>query len=127
MRKVIGSPLILSDGREIPLSRAISSGGFVFVSGQLGLDESGHVVPGGIVAQTQQAISNIQTILMQAELNLKDVVKVTGWLTKEDHFAEFNRAYAGYFANDPPARSMVLSRLLVPGAVVELEAIAAKS
>lgn len=126
MRKIIGPPLKLADGRQLPLSRAIATDAYIFVSGQLGLDCAGRLVPGGIGAQVRQAIANIQALLAEDNLTLENVVKVTGWLVAEGDFAEFNHVYAEFFTIAPPARSIVLSQLLVPGALIELEVIAAR-
>ena len=124
MIKQLGSPPILSNGMTVPLTPGISVNGLIFVSGQLGLSENGAIVEGGIEQQTHQAIRNMKDVLEKGGGSLRHVVKVTGWLTDEDAFPEFNNIYASYFSERPPARSMVISSLLVPGAVVELEAIA---
>ncbi|MEZ5897769.1 MAG: RidA family protein [Parvularculaceae bacterium] len=126
MKKFIGEPLRLANGVILPLSRAVSANGFIFVSGQLGFDAGAKLAEGGIREQTHQALANIETILNAAGANAGDIVKVTGWLTREDDFPDFNDVYEKFFAAaPPPARSMVISRLLVPGALVELEAVAA--
>lgn len=125
MKEKIGEDVYLKDGGRVPLSRAIRANGFLFLSGQLGLDRSGAIVSGGIEAQTRQAMDNIKSVLGEAGLTIDDVVKVTVWLTDKDHFQEFNKTYATYFDDSPPARSTVVSELLLPGAVVEIEAVAA--
>ncbi len=124
MKTIIGDPLTLPNGVTIPLSRAVSVNGFIFVSGQLGLGGDAKLVAGGIREQTLQALSNIEAILSQAGATLGDVIKVTGWITCDEDFPAFNDAYATAFEKMPPARSMVVSNLLIPGALVELEAIA---
>ncbi len=124
MKKIIGDTLALDDGAVLPLSRAVAAGGFIFVSGQLGVGGDAKLVAGGIREQTHQALVNLGAILKEAGATLSDVVKVTGWLANEEAFPAFNETYGSFFNIRPPARSMVVSRLLVPGALVELEAMA---
>lgn len=124
MKKVIGKPLVLANGVVLPLSRGVESSTNLFVSGQLGLNDNGQIVDGGIAAQTRQVIKNIQKILCECGLTLDDVVKITGWLVSEEDFAKFNKVYSEFFSIEPPARSIVVSNLLVPEALIELEAIA---
>ncbi|WP_298916929.1 RidA family protein [uncultured Algimonas sp.] len=121
----LAPPLTLPNGVAVPLSPAIQTGGLVFVSGQLGFcaDGSG-LVAGGIREQTGAALDNIERLLNEADLSLENIVKITGWLTRPEDFSEFNAVYAERFGAVPPARSMVVSQLLIPGALVELEAIA---
>ena len=126
LKTTIGEPLTLADGVTIPLSRAVSADGFIFVSGQLGIRADGNLVTGGVREQTRQAILNIEAILEKAGATLNDVIKVTGWLVREEDFSAFNDTYGTYFDASPPARSMVVSKLLVPGALVEIEAIAVR-
>ena len=109
-----------------PYNQAISAGGFVFCAGQLGLDpESGQLVDGGIAAQTQRAIQNVQAILAGAGLGLDAVVKSTVFLTDLGDFAAMNDVYAQYFTSDPPARTTVQVAALPAGAIFELDVIAA--
>ena len=124
MKEIIGAPLVLANGTQLPLSRAVAANGLVFVSGQLGFGDDARLVDGGVREQTRQALLNIEAILKQAGATLDDIVKVTGWLVREEDFAAFNEVYGTFFDASPPARSMVVSKLLVPGALVELEAIA---
>lgn len=111
-----------SGGQPLPFSPATQAGGFVFVSGQVAMDASGEIVPGGIVPQTHQTLANLTRILEQAGCSLADVVKVTVWLDDPRDFQAFNRVYSTYF-QEPPARSCVASALMVD-AKVEIDAIA---
>lgn len=124
MKKQIGGDVVLAGGQKIPLSKAIYANGFIFLSGQLGFDTTGAIIAGGIEAQTRQALENIKVLLAQAEATLDDIVKVTVWLTDSADFSAFNQVYADFFPDMPPARSTVVSALLIPGALVEIEAIA---
>ena len=124
-RTVIGAPMELN-GRPLPLSRAIAAGGLVFASGQLGVGPDRALAGPDAASQTRQALENLKAVLAEAGCGLGDVVKVTTFLTDAAHAADYNRVYAEYFPEGPPARSTVISGLLLPGAVVEIEAIAAK-
>jgi reactive intermediate/imine deaminase len=118
-----GIPLGDGGPRNLPLSMAMRAGDFVFVSGQVGFGQDGRIIPGGIEAETRQALDNIAAALALASATLTDVVKVTVWLADLDEFAAFNAVYQAYFHEAPPARSTVEARLMVD-ARVEIEAVA---
>ena len=120
---ILGGRFTLANGTPLPLSKAIRAGDFVFLSGQLGLDEQGRVAE-GIEAQTQHCLRNIRALLKLANVDLSAVVKATVWLTEVADFATFNRVYGAAFADAPPVRSTVVSGLVLPGAKVEIEVIA---
>lgn len=75
---------------------------------------AGEVVPGGIVAQTEQVIENIKAVLALAGCGLEDVIKVTCWLDDPRDFSSFNAVFEKHFIDHPPARSTVQSRLMEP-------------
>jgi 2-iminobutanoate/2-iminopropanoate deaminase len=113
------------DLSKIPLSRCTTANGLVFVSGQLGFLLPGILIEGGISEQTRQAIRNIEEILKANSSSLRQVIKTTVWLTDAADFQAFNEAYADGFGSPPfPARSTVVSSLLISGAKVEIEAVA---
>lgn len=108
-----------------PLSQAIRASGFVFVSGQIGLDPvTGQLVEGGIAAQTEQTLKNIEVVLNAAGSDLSKVVKATVYLTDLDERDEMNQVYSRFFADRPPARAAVQVSRLVLGARVEIEVVA---
>ncbi len=74
-----------------------------------------------------RALRNVERILAAEGMSLRHVVKVMVWLKREDHFATFNRAYARVLKNHRPARSTVRADLMLPGALVEIEAVAARA
>jgi len=100
-----------------PYTPAVRAGDWIIVSGQLGLKD-GVMVPGGVAAQTTQAIVNLTAQLASLGATIDDVAKTTCFLTDIDTFATFNEAYVGGFGNSRPA--------LPAGAVVEIEAWAYK-
>jgi len=108
-----------------PYTPAVRAGDWIIVSGQLGMKD-GAVVPGGVAAQTTQAIANLATQLASLGVDLSDVVKTTCFLTDIDTFAAFNTAYAAGFGDTRPARSTVGGVTLVGGCTVEIEAWAHK-
>lgn len=120
----IGTPPVLPNGAKVPLVPATRVGDLIFCSGALGVDENFKLVEGGVDAQTRQAIANLQSVLATAGATLADVAKTTVWLTDLADFAVFNAAYAEAFGDTLPARSTVTSALAIPGALVEIEAIA---
>ena len=108
-----------------PYSPAVRANGFVFVSGQVGSNpETGKLVEGGIAAQTEQALKNLQTILASADLTAADVVKVMVFLADINDLGAMNEVYKTVFTTDCPARSAFQVGALPGGAAVEIEAIA---
>ncbi|HEY7728267.1 MAG TPA: Rid family detoxifying hydrolase [Candidatus Eisenbacteria bacterium] len=99
------------------------AGRWVVTSGQIGLDPaSGALVPGGIAAETERAIDNLEAILRSADATLADVVKTTVYLAGMDEFAAMNEVYARRFPDPKPARTTVAARELPRSSRVEIEA-----
>ncbi|HSV85119.1 MAG TPA: RidA family protein [Levilinea sp.] len=108
-----------------PYSLAIKSGQLVFASGQLGIDpETGHLVEGGIDAETHQALQNVGNILRMAGTGMVNVLKATVFLRDINDFARMNEVYAKFFPENPPARSALQVGALPRGAAVEIEVVA---
>jgi 2-iminobutanoate/2-iminopropanoate deaminase len=107
-----------------PYSQAIRAGGFVFVSGQLGLKPDHAEISGSIEEQTEQIFANLSAILETAGTRLERLVKTTVFLADLDDFAAMNEVYAQHVGASPPARSTVEVAALPSGAKVEIEAIA---
>ena len=107
-----------------PYSQAIRSGGFVFVSGQLGLKPGHAEISGSIEEQTEQIFANLSAILEAAGTGLERLVKTTVFLADLGDFAAMNEIYARHVGASPPARSTVEVAALPSGAKVEIEAIA---
>jgi 2-iminobutanoate/2-iminopropanoate deaminase len=108
-----------------PYSQAIAAGGFVFVSGQLGLKPGDTEISGGIEEQTEQAFANLAAILAEAGTGLERLVKTTVFLQNLGDFRAMNEVYARHVGEHPPARATVEVAKLPSGALVEIEAIAA--
>jgi 2-iminobutanoate/2-iminopropanoate deaminase len=91
----------------------------------VGLDpETGELVPGGVEAETRQALANLQNILISAGSSLDRVVKTTVFLRDMSDFSRMNAIYAEFFLEKYPARSTVQVAALPKGAAVEIEAVA---
>lgn len=109
-----------------PYSQAVSSGGWIYCSGQIPLTPStGELVGRSAGEQTRGCLENLAAVLRAAGAGLEDVVKVTAYLTDMGDFAEFNEVYAEFFGQDPPARATVGVAALPKGARVEVECVAA--
>lgn len=109
-----------------PYSQAKQAGGFVFLSGQIGIDPTaGKIVVSDISGQAEQICKNIKAILKKEETSMDNVVKTTCFLADMKDFADFNEIYAKYFPNKP-ARSCVAVKDLPAGALCEIEVIAVK-
>ncbi|WP_121022389.1 RidA family protein [Helicobacter vulpis] len=107
-----------------PYSQAIKSGGFVFVSGQLGIDPKSAEFAGGIKEQTKQAMENMRAILKEAGLDFSAVVKTTILLKNLEDFGVVNEIYGSYFQEPYPARATFQVAKLPKDGLVEIEAIA---
>jgi 2-iminobutanoate/2-iminopropanoate deaminase len=108
-----------------PYLQAIEQDGWIFCSGQIGLDAgSGKLVEGGIEAETRRVMENLREVLDAAGASLRDVVKTTIFLSDLKDFDVVNRIYSEHFEQPDPARSTVQAAALPRGARVEIEAIA---
>ncbi len=108
-----------------PYSHAVVANGMVFTAGQVGLiSGTKTLAPGGIEAQTAQALENVKAVLQAAGSGMGRVVKTTVFLADMNDYAAMNEVYAKYFWRNQPARSAVQVAALPLGALVEIEAIA---
>ena len=107
-------------------SQAIKVGNFVYVSGQVGDDLTGKLSNATFKDEVKQAFENIKSILQAAGLDLKDVIKVTIFMSDISLFNELNKIYMTYFPKNQPTRSAVEVSRLYLNARVEIEVIAYK-
>ena len=112
-------------GQHLPFARAVEADGWLYVSGQIAMVK-GEVVGGGIAAQARQAIQNLLTILGEAGYGPEHVVRCGVWLDDPRDFAAFNAVFKEFFGEHPPARSCVVSRMVVD-CKVEIDCVAYKS
>ena len=123
-KKVIGAPLVIG-GRKLSLSRAIRAGDFVLLTGQIPIKDGQVMTTGTVEDQTRAVLDDIKATLSEAGCGLGDVVKAMVWLRDRADFPGFNAVYGEYFPENPPARSAVVSELLVD-VRVEIKVIAYK-
>lgn len=111
-------------GQLLPFARAVAADGWLFVSGQVAM-EKGEIVPGGLIPETHKAIQNLIAILAEAGYGVEHVVRCGVWLDDPRDFWTFNRIYAGYFGDAPPARACVQSAMMVD-CKIEIDCVAYK-
>jgi reactive intermediate/imine deaminase len=111
-------------GQHLPFARAVQADGWLYVSGQVPM-VNGEVVAGNIVAQADQAIRNLLSVLKEAGYSPEDVVRCGVWLDDARDFQSFNQVFREYFGENPPARACVVSSMVVD-CKVEIDCIAYK-
>lgn len=111
-----------SDGVEVPASAR-----WVFTAGTPGLMPDGRY-PQGVTAQAEQAWKNILAILAEAGMGVKDLVKVTHFLVRQEDIQDYVAVRARYLGDARPASMLlVVPGLVKPEILVEIEAVAAKA
>lgn len=119
MKKFIGNPL------PVPLTPAILSPPFLFVSGQVPTETDGSI-PAGMEAQTDLVLRKIKALVEEAGFAMSDVVKTTVFMRDMSDFDAMNIVYRRYFPRNSPARSAVRAEVAI-AADIEIEAIAMKA
>jgi reactive intermediate/imine deaminase len=109
---------------ERPFSAAVRVGSMLYLSGQLGTDTTGKVVPGGVAAETRQALENIKRLLEANGSSLDRVVKCTAMLADIREWTDMNQVYVTYFPRHRPTRSAFGTSGLALGGRIELECMA---
>jgi 2-iminobutanoate/2-iminopropanoate deaminase len=107
----------------LPLTPAIATEQFVFVTGQVGSRTDG-TYPSDITEQTRITLDKMAGLLEAAGSSMGDVVKTTVFITDLSNFQAMNAVYTTYFPHEPPARSTIGCKLVDADALVEIEAIA---
>jgi 2-iminobutanoate/2-iminopropanoate deaminase len=108
-----------------PYSQAVSIGNFLFISGQIPIQQStGKLITENIQAETKQVMENLKAILAAANLDFNDVVKTCIFLTDMNQFNEVNSVYAEYFTKEFPARETVAAAALPRAVHIEISMIA---
>jgi 2-iminobutanoate/2-iminopropanoate deaminase len=99
-------------------------GRWVYVSGQIGAEEDGTIVDSSFAAEADQCFARIRSSLEKAGASMGDVVKITGYVTSTDHYADYDLARGRAFTGFPPSSATVQVAGLVAAARVEVEAVA---
>jgi 2-iminobutanoate/2-iminopropanoate deaminase len=108
-----------------PYAQAVSTGGFLFTSGQIPLDPaSGEMVGGGFEGQARQVLANLRAVLASAGCDFTDVVKATVYVVDLADFPKLNALYGEAMGDHRPARSTVQVAALPKGALVEIDLVA---
>ena len=107
-----------------PFSEAVRVGDMLYLSGALGVDSSGTLVPGGIEAETLQTLTNMRAVLERHGSSMDRVVKCTVMLADIQEWAAMNSVYVQHFRTNLPARSALGVSGLALGGRVEIECIA---
>ncbi len=136
VRSIVREELGKASARQIisptetigPYSPAVRMGNFLFLSGQIGLDQrTGELRSGDIETETRQALDNMNIILHAAGYDSSNVVSATVYLKNMDNYGKMNRIYGGYFTEgNYPARTTVAVTDLPKQANVEISVIAYK-
>ena len=111
-------------GQHLPFARAVQADGWLYVSGQVPLVK-GEAVTGNIEVQAHQAIRNLIAVLKEAGYSPEHVVRCGVWLDDPRDFQSFNKVFREYFGENPPARSCVVSSMVID-CKVEIDCVAYK-
>jgi 2-iminobutanoate/2-iminopropanoate deaminase len=106
-----------------PFSAAVRVGDMIIVSGQIGLDDAGSLIP-GVGGQTRACLQSIQNILEGLGASMADVVQVRVFLTDFATYADYNETYREFFTPPYPTRATLGTSELALGAGIEIEAVA---
>ncbi|ATW89351.1 reactive intermediate/imine deaminase [Halohasta litchfieldiae] len=108
-----------------PYSHGTTNGDLLFTAGQIPITPTGEVLDDEpITVQTEQALSNIEQILVAADLTMAHVLKTTVYMTDIGDFNRMNEVYRSFFDSEPPARTAFEVQRLADGAAIEIEAVA---
>ena len=108
-----------------PYSQAVSADGWLYTSGQVGIDPAtGELVAGGFEAQARQVFANLRAVLAAAGCGFSDVIKATVYVADLADFPKLNAIYAEAMGDHRPARSTVQVAGLPKGALVEIDLVA---
>jgi reactive intermediate/imine deaminase len=111
-------------GQHLPFARSVAAAGWLYVSGQVPM-LNGALVSGNVLDQSRQAISNLLAALKEAGYGPQHVVRCGVWLDDPRDFSAFNSVFKEYFGEHPPARSCVVSSMVVD-CKVEIDCVAYK-
>lgn len=104
-------------------SQAVRCGATVYLAGQIGLDPQTMELAVGAGPQVRRVFENLRAVARAAGGDLKDIVKLTVYLTDLGNFALVNEIMAAYFSPPYPARAAIGVASLPRGALVEMDAV----
>jgi 2-iminobutanoate/2-iminopropanoate deaminase len=120
------SVIKLPGTEALPFSDGVIAGNTLYIAGQEGTDDKGKLAAGGIAAEAQAALANIEKIVKSAGFEMKDIVSVTVYLADIHEFGDMNKVYKNAMPDPKPARATVQVAALVNNARIEISAIAVK-
>jgi 2-iminobutanoate/2-iminopropanoate deaminase len=109
---------------DFPYSNVVVSGDLVAIASQVPVDDDDHLVSDAFDEQAHQVFANLRRCLEAAGCGFEDVVKVTGYLASPDLVLAYNDVYRQYFTPPYPARTTVACALVVPGMLLQVDALA---
>jgi 2-iminobutanoate/2-iminopropanoate deaminase len=110
---------------KAPLSPAVRSQGFIFVSGQPAFFDDRQIAEGDFDAQMHQVMANVKALLEEAGSNLDKIVKANVILKNAGDFARMNEIYRSHFPDgNYPARTTIAADMGNPSFLLEIECIA---
>lgn len=120
-----GAGNVGAGGQKLPFASAVEADGWLYVSGQVAMKD-GEVVKGTVAEEAHIAIQNMLAIVRDAGYGPEHIVRCGVWLDDPRDFWSFNKVYAGYFAEHPPARACVQATMMVD-CKVEIDCVAYKA
>jgi 2-iminobutanoate/2-iminopropanoate deaminase len=112
-------------GFSAAVSVPLGTKSLLFVSGEVGRDASGSIVPGGFEAEARQCFANIKYALERGGAGFEDVVRITAYLTDLADYPAYAKIRTEVFGKHWPASATVGVNGLLLGAKLEVDAIAA--
>lgn len=124
-RRTLG---IAGAGLDLPFSGGVMAGDFLFLSGAIGNQPGEATVSGSPAAQTKQALANLEAVLEEAEMGLENIVSTTVYVSDLRLYTPIGRTLAETFErfDVEPTRGVIEAEIAVPGAVIEIAAVAAR-
>ena len=105
-----------------PLSPAVRSNEFVFVSGQPAFFDDRQIAENDFDAQMHQVMANVKALLEAAGSSLDKIVKANVILKNASDFARMNEIYRSYFPDgNYPARTTIEASMGNPLFLLEIE------
>jgi 2-iminobutanoate/2-iminopropanoate deaminase len=101
----------LMPSSPLPFSPAVEAGGFVFISGQASVDQSGNIINEDFEQECRRSFDNVRSVLRAAGLTFSDVVQVRNYVARQEDLKRFNEIYKEYFDEPYPARTTLIGCL----------------
>ena len=125
MPRTLIQPVDMPDPRP-RYSLGWRAGNTIYTAGQLSTDKDGNIVgPNDIRVQTRRVLEKLRRVLETGGATLRDVVMLHIYITDLRHRDGFQEVRQEFFPSNPPAGTLVqVVALAVPGALIEIDAVA---